>query len=629
MPFAVFRRHQRKLLAIFAIMAMFGFVLADTLPRLLSPAGAVGGKQNPFVVELYKKKWYRSDIEEMFVQRNNANMFMAALTGRPLFGDVNTRSIVDAIILQHEADRLHMPKGPEVGREWLKQATGGMMNRTLFEATLSRFGNRISGEQVLSDIASQVRIVNVRQLLGEPVVTPLDVFQAYRDQNERVSARLVTLPVDSFLAKVPEPTQAEVQAFYDKFKEVLPNPESKTPGFKVPRQVVAEILSVDGNALMKGFKDQIKEAELLSYYENRKTEFKRPSEFPDEIFLGHPELTPPQLLPFSEVSSFLSTSLAEEKAQALIVAKFTEIKDDYMDKFFDEYYKVLDDIEDAKKQGQTISAKLPKPTDLKDVAKKAELYHEITPKLSLEQAEHYGEVSNAEVGLTRMSGGRKFAAELFDPKANLYEPVELTDKEGRRYLVRKLEDNPPRVPSLDEVRSQVVADWKLDKARPLAEKAANEIAEQIRKAGGKVTGDKFEGYSVLTTAPLTKLQPGYPIPGQYFQTGPPTETPIPQVTMPGKAFRDAYFGLEPGTVAVAPNEPQTTYYVLTLETRIPASFAALYSPNGEYFRYRNEAQTEYLRQRTDEWMSQLRSEAGVPADWVPPDEVNRDVAKND
>ena len=44
MPFAVFRRHQPKLLAVFAILAMFGFVVADSLPRLLSgelrPAGA-------------------------------------------------------------------------------------------------------------------------------------------------------------------------------------------------------------------------------------------------------------------------------------------------------------------------------------------------------------------------------------------------------------------------------------------------------------------------------------------------------------------------------------------------------------------------------------------------------------
>ena len=40
MPFEVFRRHQRKLLAIFAILAMFGFVVSDSLPRLLSSNSA-------------------------------------------------------------------------------------------------------------------------------------------------------------------------------------------------------------------------------------------------------------------------------------------------------------------------------------------------------------------------------------------------------------------------------------------------------------------------------------------------------------------------------------------------------------------------------------------------------------
>ena len=43
MPFEVFRRHQRKLLAVFAILAMFGFVVSDSLPKLLNPntAGAI------------------------------------------------------------------------------------------------------------------------------------------------------------------------------------------------------------------------------------------------------------------------------------------------------------------------------------------------------------------------------------------------------------------------------------------------------------------------------------------------------------------------------------------------------------------------------------------------------------
>src|SRR5215208_1672015 len=162
MPFAVFRRHQRKLLAIFAILAMFGFVLADSLPRLLN-SGVGAPNQDPVVVELYGKPVRRSDINEMVVQRSNANRFLAPFTGgRLIFGDISTRSIVDALILQHEADKLRMPAGSDVGREWLKRATNGVMNRDLFETTLSRFGNRVSGEQILSDIANQVRLAKVR-----------------------------------------------------------------------------------------------------------------------------------------------------------------------------------------------------------------------------------------------------------------------------------------------------------------------------------------------------------------------------------------------------------------------------------------------------------------------------------
>ena len=39
MPFEVFRRNQRVLLAVFGLLAMISFVLSDSLPRLLS-AGA-------------------------------------------------------------------------------------------------------------------------------------------------------------------------------------------------------------------------------------------------------------------------------------------------------------------------------------------------------------------------------------------------------------------------------------------------------------------------------------------------------------------------------------------------------------------------------------------------------------
>ncbi len=630
MPFDVFRRHQRKLLAVCAIFAMLGFVLADTLPRYLN-SGPTGGK-NPDVVDLYGRTIRRNDLYEMQAERSNANRFMAELTGllsgRPvpnLFGETNTKALVDALILQHEADRLKMPKGPEVGREWLKKHAGGAMTRELFEMILSRYNNRISGEQLLSQISNQVRLANVRLLLGSPIVTPLDVFENFKNQNERVSARAVAFRVEDFLNKVPDPSTTDLRAFYDKYKDTLPDPSSPTPGFKVPRQIEAEILSIDGESLIRSLRAQLTEAELRSYYENRKNEFKKPSAFPDDIFQGAPELTPPQVQSFDELRSSLATSLAEEKANTEIQNKFGQIKDDVMIPFTDRYLQIVEDNAAAKKSGSTAEEPLPKVESLQTLAEKEKLSHEITPLLTREAAERYKQVKDAEQGLTRFSGGRKFAEEMFDSKSTLFEPIEMTDGSGRRYLIRKLQDQPPRVPSLDEVRPAVTLAWKTEQARPLALKAADALAAKVKAAGGKIDGSKIDGKEVISTDPVTKLQAGRMIPGQYFQSGPPTPTDLPQLPSAGKTLRDAYFGLHAGDVAVAPNQPESVYYVLALARREPASFDALYALNGDYYRYLSESLNAARAERDDEWMNHLRADAGLKPGWVPADESKKDA----
>ncbi len=313
MPFEVFRRHQRKLLAIFAILAMFGFVVSDSLPKLLNP-GYAGRDQA--VVKIFGQTVYRSALNQMIEQRTLANMFVAQLNpyiGPHPFGTTRDREMVDALILQREADRLGLPAGPELGKQYLKRITGDNMNRDLFEVLLSRLNNRVSGDQLLADIANQVRLTHVRRLLSAPLVTPYDVFQAYRDQNERVAAKLVEVPVEKFLGKVPEPTTDDLAALYEKYKDVLPDPARDTPGFKVPRQIQVEILSIDGNALARGIKDKLTEAELRAAYQTRKAEFLERSELPNDLFAGQPELTPPIVRPFEDVRTQLAVALAEEK----------------------------------------------------------------------------------------------------------------------------------------------------------------------------------------------------------------------------------------------------------------------------------------------------------------------------
>jgi hypothetical protein len=497
----------------------------------------------------------------------------------------------------------------------------------LFELLLGRLNNRVSGAQLLADIANQVRLFNVRRLMGDPLVTPYDVFQSYRDQNERVSAKLIEIPVDKFLAQVPEPTPEELKAEFDKYKDVLPDPARETPGFKVARQIQLEILSIDGNALARGFKDQITDAELRAAYENRKTEFREPSELPHDLFAGQPELTPPVIRPFADVRTELAIALAEERAQAKIIDEFTKIKDDVLFPFFENYAQAVEEIEDAKKQGTKPKTELPTANDLKELAEREGLGYEVTRLLSREQEDQFGQIARAEVGIAKPSGGRKFAEEFFDPKKPVYEPEELTDLLGTRYLARKIKDVPAHVPSLEQVRSDVSLAWKMSKTRALAENAAQLLAKELKKKGDILKESTVDGYRVVSIPAITRRQASF-LPSR-FETGPPEESPIPDVSYPGEQFRKTYFSLQPGSVAVAPNQPRTVYYVMVPEHREPATFASLYAPNGDEFRYKMSARQEAGRQLEEQWMGWLRHQAGLDSAWIPPDESRAKSSADD
>ena len=293
----------------------------------------------------------------------------------------------------------------------------GRMNRELFQSLYSRFSSEITQEQLLSDLANQVRIRKVRSLLGYPMVTPYDVYESYRSQTERVADKLVEIPVENFLTKVGEPSADEFKTLYDKYKDVLPDPAGETPGFKVPRQVQVEYLSLDGNAKARSYRDKLTDAELQTYYENHKAEFKVPSELPEDLFAdaarpdaaGAPVVRRGQGLPGPAARRREGPGRDQRRLQP-------------------DSRRGLDPLrrrvplgpgrqEDAEKQGQKVDVKFPPPLDLKAIAQKEGVNYEITPLLSREQADRYGQIASAEVGTTRMSGGRKFSDELLDPKS--------------------------------------------------------------------------------------------------------------------------------------------------------------------------------------------------------------------
>ena len=110
----------------------------------------------------------------------------------------------------------------------------------------------------------------------------------------------------------------------------------------------------------------------------------------------------------------------------------------------------------------------------------------MSPLFSREEAERHGQISTAEVGLARPLRRPQVRRRVLRPQDGpLRAGGALTDILGTRFLVRKIKDEAPHVPPLEQVRSEVALAWKTSKARPLAEKAADDLASQLKAKGAR------------------------------------------------------------------------------------------------------------------------------------------------
>ncbi len=622
MPFEVFRQHQKKLIAIFGIMAMFAFVLSDSAYRFMGNDRNRGA--NSVVVDVFGKPVYRADLEYLAYQRRIANRVWFELEPRSpnRFGGYTTRELVDGKILEHEADRLGIPKSPDLARrQLLSMGTSPL----LFDAAVRRSAEQVSGEEVLSAMSSQLRLVMAQQMLAPTFSTPLDGYETYRDQSEKSTFKVLGFPVESYLNKVGEPSDSDLALLFDIFKNTLADPQSPSPGFKIPRKVTAEVIGADAQALAKTIREKLTEADLKEYYETRKADFALDGEttgLPLDLFADDAKatLTPQRYQPFADIKEVLTFGLAEQRARDQVSEKFAKIRDEAIDPFSDKYHEAADEIAEAKKEGVTTSVQLPTPTELKALATGLGLTYELSPPLSQLEAENYGLVALATNG--GGTSGERFADILFNAKTDLYDGFELADPLQRRYLVRKMSDQPARMPGLSEVRDQVVRAWKLDRARPMAEADAKKYADKVKAAGGTIKDAVVDGKPVIQIDSVSRMRA--PFPGLEGPMGAPTPTDLPQIPTAGSDFIASLFDLKTGQVAVLPDQPKLSYYVQTLDRRDPINYDGLFGPSGTLAaRFYMPTLADQMRTAVSDSMKDLRKQAGLPDNWIPPEEAER------
>lgn len=268
----------------------------------------------------------------------------------------------------------------------------------------------------------------------------------------------------------------------------------------------------------------------------------------------------PEFEPLEKVQDDIRKRLTDEAVEKRIAAVFEAVKTDVA--------KYGESLALWQVAGEGAG---PAPTapDVKKIADTQGLEGGRSDLVNASQAFAAGGIGGSfEFAVSREFGMRqqRWIDMMFGPGAPLLRAVTSRDVDGNRYLSWKTEDQPEFTPSFQSAREDVLRAWRIVEARPLAKKAAEELAaaatgdttlESVAAARGGLEVEKVGPFTWLTrgTAP--------------FGSAPVLSQPE-GLAMPGESLMQAVFALEPGQSTVAFNEPQTVCYAIRLVALEPA-----------------------------------------------------------
>ncbi len=328
-PFAVFRRNQKVMTVVLTCLAMFAFIILDSVSKMETSAimpiifGLIGaslawmwGSQNERgisystiaiaavlggiagamlvsqtgnqggVTTAYGRLTNR-DLLEMKQKRDIANQFVVSAfrerkgevhpmmanyyLNQYQFGDTSSRSVVKRMLLEREADELGIEISDEFITNYIKTVSENSMTREALTKIRSQLG---LGESELYDtLRSELRArVASRVLNPELVHMPDQYWGDFKKLTVKHSIDAVGIPVEPFAARLPRPSDAEINKVFEAFKGVYPMGEN--PGFVQPDRLKLAWFESNYEAA-EALVGEIPEEELKARYEERKeTEYK-------------------------------------------------------------------------------------------------------------------------------------------------------------------------------------------------------------------------------------------------------------------------------------------------------------------------------------------------------------------
>ena len=310
-PFHLFRRNQKLMLAILTLMAMFAFVFLDPLFRYL---GSNQAPVNPVVAETKYGDLKRSDIEHLEGTRRLVEIFLKKLAvktvekmndqglldlrspglreyysqlfqnqflGRVMRSPNPTRTqeVVDTMLLARRAEAMNVTVSDATINALFEQLTNNAVTFPEITKIINELGGgasgRITDAQLFEALRTELLASSVAQSFAISInaTPPGESWDFYKRLNQKATIEAVAVRAAKFADKVPDPSEDELTAFFDKHKDQFAIPGSPEPGFKQPRRQKFEYFLAEYDLMRE--KETVTDEEIKKYYDENKEQFRK------------------------------------------------------------------------------------------------------------------------------------------------------------------------------------------------------------------------------------------------------------------------------------------------------------------------------------------------------------------
>jgi len=305
-----FRKHNKKLLAIFMAALMIVFIGGSALEGWLTPrADRVVGNSRYGDVSL---------VDQQYALEHTRFLDVLGLDWRrPVGGAAKPLEEIDWILLQREAQELGM--GVDAAAASASAAFAPVMER--LESAARR--NRVR-PQVIQQAIAEFRSVQMAAVAVAGAATPseAELAIAARDALEKVQVRTVLLPAKAFIDKEASFGEAEIQAQFATYREkeagegldfgYYRHPSLQVQYIKIDRDVLADTIGVANlERKAKTYYEEHKEKDLP--FRRKPQDMPNPDPYTQGILPGPPP-EPSKYLEWDEAKEIAIAALRKQYA---------------------------------------------------------------------------------------------------------------------------------------------------------------------------------------------------------------------------------------------------------------------------------------------------------------------------